>query len=248
MSSSISVLSTPTSPLFSEGLTGAVMPRERLTESDRDEMYTLLAAYFSGTDRGRFEADLREKEAVITLRDGGRIVGFTTFMRMTATVDGEPLVAFFSGDTIVAREYWGESVLSRTWGRTIVAEAERSGLPAYWFLICSGYKTWRFLPVFFRQFFPNAVTPAPPRVRRILDMLAGAKFGCEYVRDEGVVRFRNPTPLRPGVADVTDQRRRDPRIVFFERMNPGHSRGDELVCLAEISRANLTRAGLRMIE
>jgi hypothetical protein len=31
-------------------------------------------------------------------------------------------------------------------------------------------------------------------------------------------------------------------------MNPGHAAGEELACLAELSRANLTRAGLRMIS
>ncbi|HYR28933.1 MAG TPA: hypothetical protein VEU30_10735, partial [Thermoanaerobaculia bacterium] len=178
---------------------------------------------------------------------GGRIVGFSTFMRLTATIDGEEVVAFFSGDTIVAREYWGESILARTWGTTMIAEAERIGGRVYWFLICSGYKTWRFLPVFFRAFHPNPGSPTPPREQHVLDTLAAAKFGGEYRREEGVVRFERPTPLRPGVADVTEERLRDPRIAFFERITPGHIHGDELVCLTEISRANLTRAGLRML-
>ena len=247
MSSSISGLSTSTSPLFSDGLTGAVVPRAGLTARDRDQMYVLLETYFCGTDRARFESDLEEKEAVIVLRDGGRIVGFSTFMRMSATIDGENVVAFFSGDTIVAREYWGESLLSRIWGQTMLHEASQIDARVFWFLICSGYKTWRFLPVFFRDFYPHPDRPTPAAAQRILDALGAAKFGSEYVRGEGVVRFRRPTPLRPGVADVTEQRLRDPRIAFFERVNPGHAAGDELACLTEISRANLTRAGLRMV-
>ena len=31
-------------------------------------------------------------------------------------------------------------------------------------------------------------------------------------------------------------------------MNPGHLDGDELACIAELSRANLTRAGVRMVS
>ncbi|MDJ0694121.1 hypothetical protein [Mastigocoleus sp. MO_188.B34] len=38
----------------------------------------------------------------------------------------------------------------------------------------------------------------------------------------------------------------DPHIEFFDRMNPGHLNGDELVCLTEISETNLTPAGKRM--
>src|SRR5213075_2720173 len=97
-------------------------------------------------------------------------------MRMNESIDGKAIVAFFSGDTIVDREYWGESVLSRLWSQTVFAEAERliaerPAMTVYWFLICSGYKTWRFLPVFFREFYPNAGRPTPPHVRRILDTL-----------------------------------------------------------------------------
>jgi hypothetical protein len=223
--------------------------------SDRREMYGLLRTYFSGTSRARFDADLREKECVILLRDvsNGRIQGFSTFMRIAMEFEERSIVAFFSGDTIVDREYWGETILSRIWGRTIVTEAERihdrqPGTAVYWFLICSGYKTWRFLPVFFRAFYPNPDLATPPAITRLIDALGTARFGDEYVPDARVVRFRRATPLRRGVADITDGRLRDPRIAFFARMNPGHADGDELACIAELSRANLTRAGLRMIS
>jgi hypothetical protein len=215
-------------------------------------MYALLHAYFEGTTRARFEADLREKEAVILLRDvpTGRVQGFSTFTRTTGPGG---TVAFFSGDTIVSREFWGETLLSRVWGATVFAEAERlaaaaPGTTVYWFLISSGYKTWRFLPVFFREFYPNMDAPTPPHIRSLLDSLGTERFGDEYLRDLGIVRFRQPTPLRPGVAEVTEERLRDPRVAFFARMNPGHADGDELACLAELSRANLTRAGLRMLS
>jgi hypothetical protein len=89
--------------------------------------------------------------------------------------------------------------------------------------------------------------PTPPHVRDLLDTFGTQRFGDEYLADLGIVRFRNPTPLRRGVAEITEERLRDPRIAFFARMNPGHTQGDELACIAELSRANLTRAGLRMV-
>jgi hypothetical protein len=90
--------------------------------------------------------------------------------------------------------------------------------------------------------------PTPPHVRCLLDTLGTQRFADEYLPDRGIVRFRQPTPLRRGVAELTGERLRDPRIAFFARMNPGHAVGDELACIAELSRANLTRAGLRMIS
>jgi hypothetical protein len=205
-------------------------------------MYALFESYFAGTDRARFESDLAEKDGVILLRDGNRIGGFSTFKWID---DGET-VAFFSGDTIVDREYWGETVLSRMWAKIAFAKADQIDRKVYWFLISSGYKTWRFLPVFFREFYPHPDMPTPPHIQRVIDNLGARKFGEQY--DSGIVRFRNATPLRRGVAEITEERLRDPLIAFFARANPGHANGDELACLTEVSRANLTRAGQRMVR
>ena len=236
-------------------LAGCVESTDTLTLDERRQMYSLLQRYFEGTTRARFEADLREKESAIVLRDvaTSRIQGFSTLMRMTANVDGQEIAAFFSGDTIVDRDYWGETVLSRIWGRTVFAEADRilvlrPGTAVYWFLICSGYKTWRFLPVFFREYYPNPNGPTPTRAQRILDALGTSKFGEQYLPGAGIVRFREASPLRRGVAEITEERLRDPHVAFFARMNPGHGDGDELACLAELSRANLTRAAQRVMS
>ena len=254
MNHSMPVPRTSTSPRSDAAnhLVGAMVPTAQVTLSDRHEMYALLRTYFDGTTRERFEADLRDKEAVIVLRDesSGRIQGFSTFARMTP---GSGIVAFFSGDTIIDREFWGETVLSRIWGETVFAEAERLAaadphMTVYWFLISSGYKTWRFLPLFFREFYPNLAAPTPPHIQRLIDTLGTQRFGNEYLPEQGIVRFKEPTPLKRGVAEITDERLRDPRIAFFARMNPGHLYGDELACITRLSRANLTRAGLRMVS
>jgi len=235
-------------------LLGAAVSPSSLTRRERDEMYGLLEAYFEGTQRGRFEADLAEKDSVLLLRESqsGRVRGFSTSMRLATRVEGQDVVAFFSGDTIVAREHWGENLLSRLWAQTIFGQADRvlaadPQARVYWFLICSGFRTWRFLPVFFREFYPNPDTPTPVHVQRTLQVLGKMKFGDEYLQDLGVVRFRAAAPLRDGVGEVTERRLRDPYIAFFSRMNPGHAAGDELACLTEVSRNNLTRAGQRMV-
>jgi hypothetical protein len=233
-------------------LKGSVVPRASLTAAERDRMYALLATYFAETRRTRFDADLAEKESVVLLRDRDteEIQGFSTLMRMEVSVDGRDIVAFFSGDTIVAAEYWGDSILCRLWSQTVFAEADCivaqcPSAQVFWFLICSGYKTFRFLPVFFRSYYPNPEAPTPDDVQRILDTLGTAKFGDRY--DGGVVQLEQAAPLRPGVADVTEHRLRDPLVAFFTRRNPGHALGDELACITAISRSNLTRAWERMV-
>jgi hypothetical protein len=214
-------------------------------------MFSLLGHYFTNITRNEFESDLAEKEWAILLRDTatGHIKGFSTLMRLQTMVDGQPIVAFFSGDTIIHRNYWGETELPRLWGRHVFDLA--ATMPAarvYWFLICSGYKTYRFLPVFFRQFYPTYRCPTPPSIKCLIDTLARLKFPTGYNAEQGIIQLAQAAPLLPGVAEITEQRLKNPHIQFFIQANPGHLHGDELACLTEITPTNLTPAGRRMLE
>jgi len=213
----------------------SVLPRAELTRRDRDAMFALYTTYFATGDRVTFERDLAEKEWVILLCDeDGAIAGFSTLMRMHvcgATV-------FFSGDTIVARHRWGSLDLPRLWAQHVFAHA---GASTYWFLISSGYRTYRFLPLFFREFYPRERGMKP-----LLDAIATTKFGESYDPATGVIRLATPAPLRDGISDPAE-RLHDPDVRFFVEANPGHANGDELACLVRVGADNLTRAGLRMI-
>jgi hypothetical protein len=128
--------------------------------------------------------------------------------------------------------------------------ALRGALPAgrcFWLLLTSGFRTYRFLPVFWREFFPRFDAPTPAATQRLLDQLARDRFGAQFDPRAGVVRFTRPQPLRVGLEQVPAGRANDPHVAFFITRNPGHSRGDELVCLTELCPGNLTAAGRRMM-
>jgi hypothetical protein len=231
-------------------LAGRVERPQALAAAQRNRMYELLARYFTNITYPQFEKDLAEKEWVILLADAGsgQIQGFSTLMQLQVVVDQHPIVAFFSGDTIIHRDYWGEAELPRLWGRHVFKLAETiPTAPVYWFLTSSGYKTYRFLPVFFREFYPTHRRPTPPGVKRVLDALGHLKFPAEYDAERGLVRSAAAAPLRPDVAQVTPQRLKNPHVAFFVEANPGHAAGDQLACLAELSLANLTGAGRRVV-
>ncbi len=239
---------TSKSPRSDGALAGGVRPVAALTGAERARMHALLGRYFEGVTRAGFEADLAEKDVAVLLRDAaGTVQGFSTLLRMEAEVDGRPLVAFFSGDTIVDASHRTAPALAQTWSRHVFRRAAAEAVPTYWFLISSGYKTYRFLPTFFRRFWPNPAAPTPPHEQALLDTLARRKFPGEYDPGHGVVRLRRATPLRPGVAEPTARHLRDPHVAFFVRTNPGSARGDELACLTRIHPDNLTPAGRRMV-
>ena len=218
-----------------------IVLRDDLTRRDRDEMFALYTTYFATRDRMVFERDLAEKDWVILLRDAdGAIDGFSTLLQMNVA----GATVFFSGDTIVARHRWGSYDLPRMWAGHVFAAG---GEQTYWFLISSGYRTYRYLPVFFRHFAPAFDRETPKEMKSLLDTIATLKFGDAYDPRAGVIRLATPAPLRAGVSDPDERALRDPHVRFFVERNPGHGGGDELACLVHCTPENLTRAGLRMI-
>ena len=173
--------------------------------------------------------------------------GFSTLLLYETRVEGEPCTVVYSGDTIMERGAWGSSALARCWIGSVQALRQlhpRGKL--YWLLLTSGFRTYRFLSVFWREFHPRCDAAAPPPARSRLEALASARFGARYLPHLGIVRFESPQVLRDGLAEVPAAKRDDPHVAFFLDRNPGWMRGDELVCLTEIAPDNLTRAGHRM--
>jgi hypothetical protein len=208
---------------------GRLARREAVTGAERDAMFALLDEYFLGVTREQFEADLAEKNWVIVLEEAGRVRGFSTLLVRDGVVH--------SGDTIVHREAWGSSALARTW-----LEAVKQLRPQYWLLITSGFRTYRFLPVFWKEFWPRHDAPERPA---LLEKLARERFGRRY--DNGIVRFDAPQILRNGLKEIPPGRLDDPHVRFFAERNPGHAAGDELVCLCPLTAENQTAAGRRLV-
>ena len=234
-----------TAPATSSSPRCDVTRRDALTAADRDEMFALYASFFDAR-RDVFERDLDEKDWVVLLRDEhGRVDGFSTLMRM----DVDDVTVFFSGDTVVARHRWGTYDLPRFWAKHVFSVAATlAPREVYWFLISSGYRTYRYLPVFFRDFYPRVDRETPPHVKALIDRIARAKFNGSYDAHAGVVRLATPAPLREGISDPEARLERDPHVRFFVERNPNHAAGDELACLVRVSPDNVTPAGQRMIR
>jgi hypothetical protein len=163
-------------------------------------------------------------------------------------VEGSAVTAIYSGDTIVAPEAWGSPALARTWIAAV--NHLRASFPeraCYWLLLTSGFRTYRFLPVFWREFYPRCGAPTPRKAQQLLDHLARARYGAAFDRGAGIVRFLQPQRLRAELRETAAGRRKDQHVAFFLERNPGHQEGDELVCITEIDGSNLTPAGRRMV-
>jgi hypothetical protein len=214
-------------------------------------MFALMTRYYAGMRYDAFNADLDEKTWVIQLLDNatGAVRGFSTQCLIQVERSGRKMTALYSGDTIVDRACWSSNLLAQVWGRFALNLMEQFAFgELYWFLISKGFRTYRFLPVFFHEFYPRRETPTPAWAKEALDTLARSKFGEAYDDATGIVRaVAGQCRLRPGVGEVTQARASNADVEFFERRNPGHARGDELCCLAPLTPENFTAAAYRTI-
>jgi hypothetical protein len=224
-----------------------LVPRAELSPANKTKMFGLLTQHFDGVTPEQFARDLAEKNLALLLEREDALVGFSTLQAYTTTFEGETINVIYSGDTIVTPGAWGTTALPRAWVAGV--DALRAKLPparCFWLLLTSGFRTYRFLPVFWREFFPRFDAVMPETSQRMLDQLAKERFGNQFDFESGVARFTNPQCLKDGLEQIPEGRERDPHISFFISHNPGHANGDELVCLTELCPKNLTAAGRRM--
>jgi hypothetical protein len=214
----------------------------KLSAADRRSMFEIFSRHYDCVTWERFHHDLEEKNCAIVLRDArGEICGFSTQKIMRAVVEGVPVKAVFSGDTIVDRRCWGDQELGKAWCRYVAAlYAEEPETRLFWFLISKGFRTYLYLPLFFHDFYPRWNAAAPEFEQQVLNTLASLKFGEQYHPESGLITFANSQgQLKPELAVVPQRRLDHPHVRFFLERNPTYALGSELACLAEISPCNM---------
>jgi hypothetical protein len=229
----------------SAGVTEIVGETRRVPDLTRDELracFELLQRLFLGVTWEDFLRDLEEKDDVMFLRDAdtGAIGGFSTLAELEIGVAGEPVLVVFSGDTAVLSEYRTSFALGQELARHFHHAYERNpGRPVSYVLISKGWRTYRLMPFFFREFFPRHDAGTPPFERALIDAFGKSRYPDRY--DDGVIHLAGePAPrVRPDGVDAVPARS-DPHTEFFLRVNSRYLEGDELVCAARIHPTNYT--------
>jgi hypothetical protein len=229
--------------------TGYTIAVPDLQPSDRERMFQLLSDSYLGVKREAFDRDLAAKEHVILLRSNeGEIVGFSTQVRLRLTLPDRTVVAVFSGDTIVTEQHRGTFETAREICRYFRrALEEHPKEEVYWLLICKGWRTYRVLRLFFRDYSPRADTADPLAFRDVADAFGNSRYPRLYQSSSRLIVFPGEAQrIRPGSPEAVDHRRSDSSQLFFEKANPDHERGNELVCVAPIREDNFTAVARRL--
>lgn len=227
---------------------GKIKPIDEFSSLERGEMYALMTQFYDDVKEEVFYKDFEDKDYCLALyEESGRLVGFTTQKLMELTVEGQVIHGMFSGDTIIHKDYWGDIELFRVWARFWFPFAEQYD-EFYWFLICKGYKTYRILPLFFNEFYPNYRTETPEREQKIMDAYAKAIYPEAYNTDSGVMEYPSvKDKLKAGVADIGERELKNKDTAYFVTANPDYKKGNDLVCLARIDKSLLKQGVTRYL-
>ncbi len=213
------------------------------------DMADLYLTNFDGSSDALFRADLSEKDEAILVFSAGRLVGFTTLKVFDRYWHGAPIRIVYSGDTIISPEHWGQQQLAFAWiGRIGEIKRQDPDLPLYWFLLVKGHRTFKYLPVFGKSFFPHWSIDRND-LKPLADELALERFGTDYSPQTGVVAFPNSRGhIKEGIASATSEELTKPATQFFFKRNPGYREGNELVCVCELDLANMKPLTARIFQ
>ncbi|HEY9683540.1 MAG TPA: hypothetical protein V6C89_19960 [Drouetiella sp.] len=222
-----------------------------LNERDRATMFQLYHVNYDGGDAAIFYRDLDAKNCALVLRDESNIIrGFSTIVVYSETFNGKSVRVLYSGDTIIEPAYWGQNQMSRVWlelAGNIKMEAPDT--PLYWLLIVKGHRTYRYLSLFSKEYYPRHDVETPPEMQSLMDHLAHQKFGDQYDAATGLVKFVEPRSfLNVDLAVVPEKDAERQDVKYFLSRNPQYYEGDELLCVCELSVSNLTRLARQWFE
>ena len=182
------------------------------------------------------------------------LCGFSTLTLLQ--LPGAPWRVLFSGDTIIDHAHWGEQALALEFCRFAgQIKASAPDLPLYWFLISKGYRTYRYLHLFAREYWPgfandmgeNSLPAAnASALEAILHQVASSKFGDAWDRRAGLIRFPHSRgQLRADWAGVRENLRQRPEVAYFLNKNPRYAEGEELACITLLDESNLRSVARR---
>lgn len=218
----------------------AVIAVKDLPDATISRMVELYLANYDGTSDHLFRDDLAEKDEVILLYSGADLVGFTTLLVYSFNYLNSPIRVVYSGDTIVSPKDWGQQELAFAWiARIGEIKVQAPSTPLYWFLLVKGHRTFKYLSVFGKTFYPHWRVDRSD-LKPLLDELARSRFGHDYNPERGVVEYSESRGhLTSAIASATEEELSKEATRFFLKRNPGYRNGHELVCLCELELSNM---------
>ncbi|PJZ95178.1 hypothetical protein CH372_08575 [Leptospira meyeri] len=212
------------------------------------QMFALMEKNYVGLLFDSFIEDLKQKDSIFLFHSNRTIYGFTGLKLFPFHFEDQDLLIAYSGDTVLDESFRGTLSIPVYWGIFMLKLSEKHP-NLYWLLTSKGFRTYRYLSVFFKDFIPMP-TQTNQFLVRLRDQVANKFFPNLYNPNLGILnRGENSQTIRDIVTDRNVMRiSKDPFIKFFEKTNPDFDKGHELVCLAHFHPSNIHQYILRILN
>lgn len=170
---------------------------------------------------------------------GGKIVGFTGLRIDKTEVNGRRRLLIYLGQTVVTRQYRGQSLLPATvlllamkyWKESLTSDVW------CWYDALS-YKAYLACAKCGTDYYPSRRTETPMHVREMRDFVGKARYGDAYCPQMGTVA-KEVNYLNDPTVNIFEEDLQDPDVAFFAQANPRHSEGHGLLVFAPLNRKNV---------
>jgi len=222
-------------------LTNQFLHLNELSHQQKLRMFKLYAANYNNTSKPLFLSDISKKQYVILLLDEqNEIQGFSSIAVNPKNCGTNNYNIFFSGDTIISPKFWGTQELVKGFteavGRLLASDQQKKW---YWFLMSKGHRTYMYLVLFFKTYYPH-LKEANPELKQILNEVADKLFGKYWQPEKDLIVFpESMGELTPELAHASFEKRRNKHVAFFLEKNPDFYKGEELACITPLNFENI---------
>jgi hypothetical protein len=228
----------------------------RLSHAQQNVMFELFARYYENVIAEKFYSDLAQKDKVILLLDSSKIIrGFSTLKFLELEMNKKKIIGIFSGDTVMDSSFWGGTALTMEFFKNVMGvKLKNPWTNVYWFLISKGFKTYLLLANNFAWYYPRFDRSLSNEAKSIIDTFATKLFGNLYDTKTLILKAASLYDrLKDNVAPITDQMQKtNPKIAYFNQMNPSWMQGDELCCIGRVDlglvKVYLTRTFFKYVK
>ena len=211
-----------------------------------DRMYLLMIEHYDALTKQQFITDLEDKDFVgLIFDESSTVQGFTTYRINPKNCGTDHYNVIFSGDTILDKDHWGSQIMMQGWctsiGQIISSDSD---IKWYWYLLSKGHRTYLYLPLFFKYYYPSVEPHSLSKdLKHKINEISEKIYPHFWKKDLGIVKFdQSMGQLKEELAEDSYKKSRNKWIKFFLEKNPGFEQGDELVCLAELHPENMIRS------
>jgi hypothetical protein len=206
-------------------------------DETRDELWRFVSRH-EDLAFDDFCALARDLSDVYVCRHPSGAIGGVVAARILTVTEGARASTLVWGEWgFLEPSFRGGLVLERVMVRRVLKECLRHPLrPVYFMAEAATAKGYLALARGFARFWPKPGHPLPSPLRTLAERAVARAGERAYDAARGV--FHRGKPIR-GAAGARPSRRRTELLDFYTRMNPGERDGDTLLCVAEVSLANL---------